>query len=130
MEIVSARERGRSGSSSGGLGAGGGQGESELQLQRRRITDRRKLLLQRLEEVRMGAVQFGTACMHLLRWLAVVQALSLAWQVAAHSADRSAGLNAFLCVPSGAQDTRGAARGTAAVGQTAGVGCSRVASRT
>ncbi|KAI7842133.1 hypothetical protein COHA_004325 [Chlorella ohadii] len=52
VEIVSARERGRSGSSSGGLGAGGGQGESELQLQRRRITDRRKLLLQRLEEVR------------------------------------------------------------------------------
>lgn len=52
VEIVSARERGRSGSSTGGLGAGGGQGESELQLQRRRIADRRKLLLRRLEEVR------------------------------------------------------------------------------
>ncbi|PRW45451.1 GTP-binding chloroplastic [Chlorella sorokiniana] len=52
VEIVSARERGRSGSSAGGLGAGGGQGESELQLQRRRIADRRKLLLRRLEEVR------------------------------------------------------------------------------
>lgn len=54
VEIVSARERGRSGSSTGGLGAGGGQGESELQLQRRRIADRRKLLLRRLEEVRQG----------------------------------------------------------------------------
>jgi 50S ribosomal subunit-associated GTPase HflX len=51
-EIVSARERGRSGSGSGGLGGAGGQGESELQLQRRRVADRRKLLLRRLEEVR------------------------------------------------------------------------------
>lgn len=36
----------------GGMGGSGGQGESELQLQRRRVTERRKLLLRRLEEVR------------------------------------------------------------------------------
>ncbi|PSC73950.1 GTP-binding chloroplastic [Micractinium conductrix] len=52
VEVVSARERGRSGSSTGGLGGAGGQGESELQLQRRRITDRRRQLLRGLEQVR------------------------------------------------------------------------------
>lgn len=52
VEVVSARERGRSGSGSGGLGGAGGGGETELQLQQRRIRDRRKLLLRRLEEVR------------------------------------------------------------------------------
>lgn len=45
------RERGRSGSSSGGLGAGGGGGESELELQRRRVGERRKMLIKLLEEV-------------------------------------------------------------------------------
>ncbi|KAK9828582.1 hypothetical protein WJX72_000864 [[Myrmecia] bisecta] len=51
-EVVSARERGRSGSASGGLGGGGGGGESELQLQRRRIASRRKALQRKLQEVR------------------------------------------------------------------------------
>eukprot|EP00887_Chlorella_sp_A99_P005965 scaffold29.g5965.t1 len=52
VEVVSARERGRSGSGSGGLGGAAGGGESELQLQQRRIGERRKVLLRRLEEVR------------------------------------------------------------------------------
>ena len=72
-EIVSARERGRSGSATGGLGAGGGQGESELQLQRRRITDRRKLLLRRLEEVGGGWGWVGVLGM---------PAAQLGWQAA------------------------------------------------
>lgn len=52
VEVVSARERGRSGSTSGGLGGGGGGGESEIDLQIRRITARRKMLESRLEDVR------------------------------------------------------------------------------
>ncbi|KAK9826096.1 hypothetical protein WJX81_002388 [Elliptochloris bilobata] len=51
-EVVSARERGRSGSTSGGLGGAGGGGESELQLQRRHLRDRQKTLKTQLGEVR------------------------------------------------------------------------------
>ncbi|CAL5220216.1 g2192 [Coccomyxa viridis] len=51
-EVVSARERGRSGGSSGGLGGGGGAGETELQLQRRRLRSRIKVLKRQLEDVR------------------------------------------------------------------------------
>ncbi|DBA79692.1 TPA: hypothetical protein ACH3X1_008363 [Trebouxia sp. C0004] len=50
-EVVSARERGRSGSSSGGLGGAGGGGQSELQLQRQRLIARRKALQKKLSEV-------------------------------------------------------------------------------
>ncbi|KAL3161447.1 hypothetical protein ABBQ32_010332 [Trebouxia sp. C0010 RCD-2024] len=50
-EVVSARERGRSGSSSGGLGGAGGGGQSEIQLQRQRVVARRKALQRKLSEV-------------------------------------------------------------------------------
>ncbi|KAL3161798.1 hypothetical protein ABBQ38_008890 [Trebouxia sp. C0009 RCD-2024] len=50
-EVVSARERGRSGSTSGGLGGAGGGGQSEIQLQRQRVVARRKALQRKLSEV-------------------------------------------------------------------------------
>ncbi|BDA45810.1 probable GTPase HflX [Coccomyxa sp. Obi] len=55
-EVVSARERGRSGGMSGGLGGSGGGGETELQLQRRRIRTRIKALKRQLAEVRQTRV--------------------------------------------------------------------------
>jgi GTP-binding protein HflX len=52
VQVVSARERGRSGASSGGLGGSAGAGESELALQARRIAQRRSVLIKRLESVK------------------------------------------------------------------------------
>ncbi|KAK9812168.1 hypothetical protein WJX73_001336 [Symbiochloris irregularis] len=50
-EVVSARQRGRSGSSSGGLGGAAGGGDSELQLQRSRIRARIRALKAQLVKV-------------------------------------------------------------------------------
>ncbi|KAK9817440.1 hypothetical protein WJX74_006018 [Apatococcus lobatus] len=51
-EVVSARQRGRSGGTEGGLGGGGGPGETEIALQRTRLQARMRALKLRLQDVR------------------------------------------------------------------------------